>query len=264
MLVHVRAQALLAIADHTAAQNNEHYGALVGTTKTPDQLPDTTDTPVLVTDAFDVKSAAGGIDETYLHRRLQLLQVVSPQLVLVGFYTCNEKAPVPPNAAALCPTGHVYLSPYKGFYTCRALGLGHPLVLKVDPTDSERNAVSTSRNNPSLQRKDLAVDDRETLAAAYGQLAAKVEAILAAPLQGPDWDAQLVHLARLVATELPQTGSFELVSSHLSLISSQVAAIASANAQVARQADVIMKRRPGPYRLLGSAPLPGDTRPSAP
>ncbi|OBA21412.1 hypothetical protein METBIDRAFT_183841 [Metschnikowia bicuspidata var. bicuspidata NRRL YB-4993] len=262
MDVKTRALPLLAMADHISRASAFRYGALVGL-----RLPQS----VTVTDAFDIKHDAGGMDVEFLQKKLALLQTVVPAAGLVGLYCCDPNREVPRRfACQLAESGVleplIYMVPCaEGRYECFSVDSGAPVPYSLVPGESEVTAVATVQNHANYSLKDSGgkLETATSMGPSFRQLEEHVRALLRPGNLGALVEKHLVHLAQLVQNfkgpAAPE--NHEALAAHLSLLASQIATVKCANAQLAIQTTAMDKRgyrqALEPRRNRGGAPSTG-------
>lgn len=255
MGVVIRAVPLYSISDHIARGSTHTYGALTGHYSGED---------IIVSGAFELKTDSHEIDLTFLHKRLSLIQTVSPAARWIGIYSTAETDQFPDQLLAQLQREHtdvppLFLAPRDGSFECIDPQTGDKLPFVLAPGESEVIATSTVQNHPNYTQEESEVsqETEASLAQSLQQLEEKVKEIIAysGPVL-PERDRQLVHLATLL-TKYKGTGSTEdhqLLTSHLCLLGNQIAAVNSAKVQVNRQISRMMSL-PLPYardRVMGS------------
>lgn len=244
--VSVRSLVPLAISDHLARKTSYQYGVIVGKHSSASQ--------VIAFDTFDLKVEHGVVDLKYLSKRLQLLQVVSPHLTLVGLYTCMENGHI--DSALIeqirqepsLPDPLVALVPHENQgFKCYSLLTNGEISYTLVPSETEQIAVSSTLKHPdySQHRQDLSLDHESTLSSSLEQLLTLLSAVLETTFLSDESERILVHLSHTIRNYQGCTSPEDhlLITSHLSLLSSQVAAIFVANEQIDQQIVAIKKAR---------------------
>lgn len=226
MHIYIKAVALFAISDKISRKSPFQFGALVGTTKKAD---------IIVTDALDLRASdAGDVDFNYLDKRLSLLLAVSPNAQLVGLY-CTEDSDFDGilhqfhNKYIAVPHVCLVLGEEVNQLKCFDSTSRERLAVTIRPGETEEIATASVHNHPnySEEEPELAQNNEESLLLSLEQLERHTRKILDSPVSTSEIDRGMVYLANLVASYKQDSTpeNYELLTSHLCLLTNELAAI---------------------------------------
>lgn len=243
MNVQVQALTLYAISDQISRNSSCKYGVLVGTRSGND---------IRVNDAFELETWTS-INFSYLEKRLALLQAVSPRTSLVGLYTIGvEQLPdtILPQFQSKGMETPIYIAFQKDLSEFECYDSDKKkLQVSVVAEETEEIATSTihSHYNYTKEEPELTQENEEGLVLSLKQLEKKMRVVLENPSNNAETDRQLVYLANKLANFQGKVSGdlYQLLSSHLSLLSNQLSAVNAAHAQANRRIATAEAKRLG-------------------
>lgn len=236
----IRAVVLLSISDHRSRNSLHKYGALVGRDNGSD---------VIITHAFEVKSDAKGLDMAFLTKKLTLITTVSPAAKFMGLYsTLDNDLPDHIVGQLQQENEHipsVFLAPQGKGFKCFDAQTGEDIAYTLAPGESEVIATSTVQSYPNYTQDEPEIEQEnvEPLVKSLQQLQAKIQDVLSnASAPDAETDLLLMHLATLIANYRGDAAApeYQLVTSHLCLLSNQLAAVKTADSQVQQYVQQVM------------------------
>lgn len=233
--IFIKAVPLYAILDNFARNGELRFAALVGSSS---------GSSYNITSAIDLKLDSNGlVDFANLQKRLTMLAAVSSSAQLLG--VCGGKL------AEFDAVLQQFFQEqfFADFYLevsenindmqCFDSLTKDPISVTIRPGEAEVIATSTLHNHAdySKEESELIQGSEEQLQLSLSQLEQLVKEILAKENTTADFDRQLVYLANLVSGFKQESGvgNGELLSSQLSLLTNQIAAINGLEGQLTRR-----------------------------
>lgn len=244
MPIVLRAAPCIHIADHLSRKANLNYGILLGKSFS---------NKLIICEAFDLKITNGEIDGEFLQKKLLLHQKVSPHLSLAGVYSVKSTGLPDSSFFSNVPFTRsdyplLYLEmPEVNTTKCYSVETGDLMNLTLSPGEAETIAVSTVQNHPNYTQEDqeLTQENGTLLAQALAQLNIRVENSLLNNSLDPEQERKLVRLAQMLANykATSKTENFQLTTSHICLLASELSAVTAATAQVNKRITGLSKTR---------------------
>lgn len=242
--VHIHPLALIGVADQTARGQDSPFGVLLG---------HKTENAIVVATSFDLKYGNGSLDLEFFHRKLTLTKAVLPQLEFLGIYEItadiNHTASMAAAAKQLNSDWLLNIafsdSNSTNIFRAYLRGSTTPVRAVVVTNETEAIATSTIINHRHYTDDKQASEEanNDGLVLSVEQLQQKVAKIIAYQPQNTEEsfeiERMIAYLANKVAafknlTECDADYNHQLHTSHLSVLTSQSAALDGLKSQISK------------------------------